>query len=50
MHVPQFLVLFVFRPNVDDNGVNPLSNQALDALQSQLQETVAVLQESRKAK
>lgn len=45
MPVPQLLVLFVLGPNVDDNGVNALSNQVLDALQSQLQQTVAVLQE-----
>lgn len=45
MHVPQLLVLFVLGPNVDDNGVNPLSDQALDTLQSQLQKTVPVLWE-----
>lgn len=43
VHVPQFLVLFALGPNVDNNGVNPLSNQALDTLQSQLQQTVPVL-------
>lgn len=46
-YVPQLLVLFVLRPNVDDDGVNPLSDQVLDALQSQLQQTVAVLQKSK---
>lgn len=50
MHVPQLLVLFVLRPNMDDNGIDPLSDQALDAVQSQLQQTVALLQESRTAK
>lgn len=44
MHVPQFLVFFVLRSNVDDNGENPLSDQTFDALQSQFQQTVPVLE------
>lgn len=45
MHVPQPLVLFILRSNVDDDGVNPLSDQTLDALQSQFKQTVPVLQD-----
>lgn len=40
-------MLFVLRSNVDDNRVNPLSDQTLNALQSQFQEAVPVLQDSK---